>query len=216
MLRLGEVFCWYNDPMSKTILYIDGENIRHYLKTVLLNNGIKEKNLNLENFNLQKLFKNPLKGIKISQKRYYSAKLRLYPQYKQTLDKSKKLILKQRIQKTSLEKQGFQFVIGGNVRPQKVRMDGKTKIVFREKGVDVQIAIDIATNACDKIVKTAILCSSDSDLQPAVKEARLRKVEVIYLGFETSPNKGLSYTTNRTILIRNSEILDAYKVSTAK
>jgi len=202
--------------MSKTILYIDGENIRHYLKTVLLNNGIKEKNLNLENFNLQKLFKNPLKGIKISQKRYYSAKLRLYPQYKQTLDKSKKLILKQRIQKTSLEKQGFQFVIGGNVRPQKVRMDGKTKIVFREKGVDVQIAIDIATNACDKIVKTAILCSSDSDLQPAVKEARLRKVEVIYLGFETSPNKGLSYTTNRTILIRNSEILDAYKVSTAK
>ncbi len=87
----------------------------------------------------------------------------------------------------------------------------KQKLYFREKGVDVQIAIDIVTNACDKIIKTAILCSSGSDLQPAVKEARSRKVEVIYLGFETNPNKGLSYTTNRTILIRNSEILDAYK-----
>jgi len=28
------------------------------------------------------------------------------------------------------------------------------------------------------------------------------------LGFEVNPNKGLTYTTNRTILIRNSEVLE--------
>ncbi len=87
---------------------------------------------------------------------------------------------------------------------------------FREKGVDVKIAVDLVTNACDKIIKTAILCSSDSDLQPAVKEAMKRGIEIIYLGFEFNPNKGLSYTTNRTILIRNSEVLSAYKKSIAK
>lgn len=64
--------------------------------------------------------------------------------------------------------------------------------------------------ACDKELKTAILCSSDSDLQPAIAELRKRNIEVIYLGFENQPNKGLTFTTNRTILIRNSEVLAAY------
>lgn len=64
--------------MAKTILYIDGENLKHYLKTVLLDGDIKEKAINLENFNLQKLFELPLKGIKISEKRHYSARLRQY------------------------------------------------------------------------------------------------------------------------------------------
>jgi len=34
-----------------------------------------------------------------------------------------------------------------------------------------------------------------------------RGIERIYLGFEIDPNRGLSYTTDRTILIRNSEVL---------
>lgn len=62
--------------------------------------------------------------------------------------------------------------------------------------------------ACDKKVKEIILGSSDSDLQPAIKEVRDRKVSCVYLGFESQPNKGLSYTTSRTILIRNSEIFE--------
>jgi uncharacterized LabA/DUF88 family protein len=74
----------------------------------------------------------------------------------------------------------------------------------------------LVTNACDKTIKTAILCSSDSDLQPAVRETTKRGIEIIYLGFEINPNKGLSYTTSRTILIRNSEVLDAYKKSADK
>ena len=99
--------------------------------------------------------------------------------------------------------QGYEFVIAGNVRAQKI----DSKIVFREKGVDVKIAVDLVSLACDKKLTTAILCSSDSDLQPAIKELKERNVEVIYLGFETSPNKGLTYTTDRTILLRNSEVV---------
>jgi len=197
--------------MKKIILYIDGENLKHYLKAVLLDEGIKEKNLNLENFNLKELFKLSLKGIKISEKRYYSAKLRQYHEYPSSLKKSKELILKQRVQKTNLEKLGFTFVISGNVRPQRVKVNNKTKIIFKEKGVDIKVAVDLVTGICDREVKTAFLCSSDSDLQPAVKEARKRGLEIIYLGFETKPNKGLSYTTNRTILIRNSEVIDTYR-----
>ena len=79
------------------------------------------------------------------------------------------------------------------------------------KGVDVKIGVDLISLACDGNLKTAILCSSDSDLQPAISELRKRKVEVIYLGFEIGPNKGLVYTCNRTILLRNSEVMEASK-----
>jgi uncharacterized LabA/DUF88 family protein len=65
--------------------------------------------------------------------------------------------------------------------------------------------------ACDKKADEVILGSSDSDLQPAVSEAKSRGVSCIYLGFESRPNRGLSYTTNRTILIRNSEVLEFEK-----
>jgi hypothetical protein len=64
----------------------------------------------------------------------------------------------------------------------------------------------------DQILEADILCSSDSDLQPAVKEARNRGMNIVYLGFSIDPNKGLMMTTNQTILFRNPEIIDAVKI----
>jgi len=193
--------------MSKTVLYIDGENLRHYIEAVLKEKDVPKKNAILLNINLLKLSNKVLKGIKVSKRIYYSAKLR---EYKETPKKSKELIQKQRVLKTKLEKQGFNFVMSGYVRPQKVLVNRRSKIIFKEKGVDVKIAIDLVTAACDKNIKTAIICSSDSDLQPAIKEIRARGVKVIYLGFEINPNKGLMYTTDRAILIRNSEVLECF------
>jgi len=193
--------------MSKTILYIDGENLKHYIKAVIKQSGVPESKLNLENFDYAYLFSHVLKGVSISEKRYYFAKIRFH---KDSPEQSEKLILKQRVQKSNLEKNGIKVIVGGNVRAQEIKVNGKKKTIFHEKGVDVKIAVDLVANACDRIITTAILCSSDSDLQPAVKEIRSRKIEIIYLGFELNPNKGLSYTTNRTILIRNSEVLEVF------
>ena len=47
-----------------------------------------------------------------------------------------------------------------------------------------------------------------------MKELRRRGVEIVYLGFETSPNKGLTYTTNRTILLRNPEVVESLPKTT--
>jgi len=114
--------------------------------------------------------------------------------------------------KTHLEKQGFEFVLSGSIRGHtEDGFLGKKILIFKEKGVDVKIAVDMVSWSCDKKVNSLILGSSDSDLQPAIKETRRRGVECIYLGFENEPNKGLTFTTNRTILIRNSEILDFIK-----
>ena len=69
------------------------------------------------------------------------------------------------------------------------------------------ILVVVAFQSCNFLSAAGI----SSQGQP-VKEVKKRKVEIIYLGFEINPNKGLLYTTDRTILIRNSEIMDTYNV----
>lgn len=188
--------------MSKCILFIDGENFLHKIEEVLKKEGLNKNKTDLALIDLNRLFKEPLKNFSILRKIFYVARLHFYPETKK---KSEELIKFQRKLRNSLIKQGYEFEIAGNVRAQKVNK----KIVFREKGVDVKIAVDLVSLACDKKFQTAILCSSDSDLQPAIKELRHRKVKVIYLGFKISPNKGLTYTTNKTILLKNSEVIKA-------
>lgn len=188
--------------MFKCVLFIDGENFLHKVEDVLREEGLNKNDFNLALVDLNRLFKEPLKGFDISQKIFYASRLHFYPETKK---KSEELIKLQRKLRNNLIKQGYDFVIAGNVRAQKVG----SKIVFREKGVDVKIGIDLVAFACDKKLETAILCSSDSDLQPAVAELKDRGIEIVYVGFETNPNKGLSYTTDRTILLRNPEVIEA-------
>ena len=144
-----------------------------------------------------------------TKKIFYVSRLHIHPETKK---RSLELIKFQRKLRNNLVKQGYEFVIAGNVRAQKVG----NRIVFREKGVDVKIGVDLVAFACDKKLEKAILCSSDSDLQPAVAELKQRDVEIIYVGFETNPNKGLSYTTNRTILLRNPEVVEACPKATPR
>lgn len=190
--------------MSKSIMFIDGENFLHKIEEVLEESKIDKSKIDLASIKMNKLFSESLKRFGITRKIFYVAKLHIYPETKK---KSEELIKFQRKLRNNLINQDYEFVIAGNVRAQKV---GK-KVVFREKGVDVKIAVDLVSFSCNKELQTAILCSSDSDLQPAIAELKKRKIEVVYLGFETNPNKGLTYTADRTILLRNHEVLAALK-----
>ena len=187
-----------------TYLFVDGENFLFKVEDCLKEQGISRKDVDLTEIDLSSLIKMSLPKYKVKNKYFYSARLRVF---EDTREKSLQLIKRQRILKTNLEKQGFEFILAGNVRPYEFKSDGKRKIVFKEKGVDVRIAVDLVSLACDKQIDTAILCSSDSDLQPAVSEVKKRGIKIIYLGFESSPNKGLTYTTDKTVLFRNHEIL---------
>lgn len=189
--------------MQDTIVMIDGENFRHYTEHVL---GILKIKKTILDIDINKLLSGPLKGINVSGKFYYSAKVHFF---KPDGQKSLAIISRQRFLKTELEKQGFVYELGGHVRPQLVINGKNKKVVFKEKGIDVKIAVDLLTLACDKVAKSVVLCSSDSDLQPAIKEARKRGLNIIYLGFEPFINKGLVTTTNRTIIVRNEEIKES-------
>jgi len=193
----------YNEAMG-TYLFVDGENFLKYVEDALIQSGVPKNKIDTTQIDISSLVSIAFPHVRIAKRLFYAARLKVF---EETKEKSLELIRKQRILKTNLEKQGFEFIISGNVRPQKIVRNGKQKLVFKEKGVDVRIAVDMVSLSCDKVIDTAILCSSDSDLQPAVKEIKKRGVNVIYLGFETSPNKGLTFTTNKTVLFRNHEIL---------
>jgi len=188
----------------ENILFIDGRNFISKIESIFEFNN--KKGVNLSFYNFTGLFDKVLSGIKIDKKIFYISKL---IKHQETKEKSEELIEKQRNLKNNLVKQGFEIIFAGRVRANIGRCPkGHETLVFREKGVDVRIAVDMITFACDKKLNMAIIASSDSDLQPAIRELEKRKVERIYLGFENSPNKGLTFTTNRTILIRNSEVLE--------
>lgn len=195
----------------ETILLIDGENFKGKIRSVLKpTKPDKAERAAWHEYDFKGLLDKVLKDLSIDRKVFYFARIKEHDESK---DKSKQLIEEQRQLKTHLEKQGFEVILSGRVRGQMEDGErGKKILVFKEKGVDVKIAVDMVSLACDKKVKEIILGSSDSDLQPAIKEVRDRKVNCVYLGFEVQPNKGLSYTTSRTILIRNSEILEFEKI----
>ena len=188
----------------QTFLLIDGENFKGKINSVF--RGVKQEKPVWHKYDFAGLFNKVLSGTKIDAKIFYFAKIKEHPK---TIKKSRELIQEQRLLKSHLEKQGFRVILSGRVRGQEEdSFLGKKILVFKEKGVDVKIAVDMVSLACDKKVKQIILGSYDSDLQPAIQEAKERKINCVYLGFESGYNKGLAYTTNRTILIRNSEVLE--------
>jgi uncharacterized LabA/DUF88 family protein len=188
----------------ETVLLIDGENFKGKMKNVFKKAG-KKRPVWYE-YDFKGLLDKVLEGLPIDRKIFYFAHVK---EHADSREKSKQLVEEQRLLKNHLEMLGFEVILSGRVRGQwEEGQDGKKALIFREKGVDVKIAVDMVSLACDKKVKEIILGSSDSDLQPAIKEVRSREANCVYLGFEAQPNKGLTFTTNRTLLIRNSEVLE--------
>lgn len=187
----------------KTLVLVDGENFKGKIKQIFKNLGKERPHWHYYDF--LGLFKTVLPEILPSEITFYFAKIKEHPDSK---EKSKSIIQDQRMLVTHLKNNNFQVILTGRVRGHYEENHKKeVTLVFKEKGVDVKIAVDMISIACDKKADKIILVSSDSDLQPAIAEIKSRDIECVYVGFETQPNKGLSYTTNKTILIRDSEII---------
>ncbi len=62
---------------------------------------------------------------------------------------------------------------------------------YHEKGVDVQMAVDILIGAYENMYDTIIVVSSDTDLIPALKKVRVMKKKIEYIGFSDKPSYAL-------------------------
>ena len=190
------------------ILLIDGENFKYKASEAFKELGKQEPDWALYDF--AGLFQKVLNGTSFDEKRFYYARLKMHPD---TQEKSQTLIDEQRALLLNIRKQGFVACSSGSVRGryEKSAKNQKEVLVFREKGVDVAMAVDMVLGACNGTLQEIYLCSSDSDLQPAIRALRSKKVKIVYIGFQNNPNIGIQKTTHESFLIRSSEVAEFAK-----
>jgi len=78
---------------------------------------------------------------------------------------------------------------------------------YHEKGVDVQIAVDLVVNAYERTYSDIFLFSSDTDLIPAIRVAQNKKISIHYCGFAHKPSKALVQTCTSSILFTKDQLV---------
>jgi len=173
---------------ERMAVYIDGSNFYGYLKDKEINfpKGIK--------FDFKK-FVDFLVGNnrKLVSKRYYTGVFRNLD----GTDKSKNLVSGQQKFFTNLQKDGF-TIKRGRIMPL-----GK---LYKEKGTDVKISVDLIVGVVDDLYDTAILVSSDTDLIPAIRYIKYKNKKVEYIGFAHAPSLGIQKYANLSRLLLLEDI----------
>lgn len=170
---------------QKSIVLVDGSNFYFKLKDLNLHNLLKfdfggfAKMLVGDSGNLVKAT-------------YYVGKMRT-----DGTEKTQALFNNQRKLLTHLRKNGFTYSLGYLM---------KTNGKYHEKGVDVNIAVDllVATyeNLCDRI----IIVSSDTDLLPAILKAKEKGKIIEYIGFSHKPSVAMVATCSPSRLLTKDDI----------
>ena len=151
---------------EKVLILIDGSNFYYKLKDLGLHN--------LLNFDFDKFAQFLSKNTQLIGALYYVGRVR-----QDDTKKADKMVANQQKLFRRLNKHNFRYVLG-----YLLKNDG----VYHEKGVDVQIAIDIVVAAYEKQCNRIILVSSDTDMAPAIKKAQAKGVIVEYVGFSHMPS----------------------------
>jgi len=169
---------------EKCIILIDGSNFYFKLKDLELHD--------LLNFDFGKFANFLTRSNELKSTNYYVGAVRQ--------DRSKqadKLLANQQKLLVMLKKHSVKYTLG-----YLMKSGGK----FHEKGVDVQIAVDmlVATyeNLCDRI----ILVSSDTDLSPAIKKARQKGKVIEYIGFSHKPSVAMVRFCNESRILSREDI----------
>ncbi len=178
---------------NQKYLLIDGENTRK-----ILGNFLSSKK-DFLNFDLYKILQNILPNTKFDKIIWYGAKI---VGDKNTEVKSGELIDFQRRLFSVLQKQNIEINLSGRIQ----NFDG----VYKEKGVDVAIAVDmIDFGLTDKTIEI-YLWSNDSDLVPAIKRLRLKKIKVNYIAAHDNITKSILFNCNKTFILVKESIKKSF------
>lgn len=78
--------------------------------------------------------------------------------------------------------------------------------VFHEKGVDVELAVDLLVGAYENLYDTAVIVSSDTDLIPAMSKAKSLGKSVEYIGFSHQISLGMQTHASLSRLLIREEL----------
>ncbi len=171
---------------KKILVQFDGSNFYNKVKRI-------DRQIHLTTFDYIGLVKSIAK-VTPNQVVYYVGEIRQYAGNR----KSETLYASQQKLFTHLRNQNIMIKLG-----YLLMSDGK----FHEKGVDVQIAVDIVRGAIKNEYDICYLISSDTDLLPAIQTAKEEKKKIVYVGFENFSSRALSKNCSSSFILKKNQIL---------
>lgn len=172
--------------MKKILVQFDGSNFYKKVKKIA-------PDLHLTNFDYLSFSRSITQFNKIEAV-YYVGEIKKYNNDK----KSQVLYSGQQSLFSNLRSQGIDIKTGYILFT-----DGK----YHEKGVDVQIAVDMVRGAVKNEYDTCYLISSDTDLLPAIKDATSFGKKVIYVAFEHFVSHALLNNCSSTIVLKKKDLI---------
>jgi len=172
---------------ERVIVFLDGSNFYHRLKDPELD--FKQ----LLIFDYKRFAEWLAHGRKIVDCIYYVALVR-----KEVGNiKSEELVKDQQKLFAYLQKQGWKIKTGYMMKHDKD---------YKEKGVDVKLAVDILDMAYQDKYDTAIIVSSDTDLIPGIVRAKELDKKMEYIGFSHRPSFAMQRYANLSRLLCKVEL----------
>lgn len=187
------------------IVFVDGENFRRSLITVLNNAGVYF-NDDIFQYNVAGLLRDILSTNNL-EIMYYSSQIRPPVGYepcdviKRQLESIRK---RKRYWASTLANQGIQLIHAGNLKVKTSKPCPNCHYIgehLQEKGVDVRLAIDIFESALGNNVAEIAVFSSDTDICPVYHRIRAKGVKVKYICFASAVNRAVSAATDETLTI---------------
>lgn len=169
---------------QKCIILIDGSNFYYKLKDLSLHN--------LLTFDFGKFAQFLAHSKEIVSICYYVGRIR-----QDGTPKTTKLFNAQQKLLGNLKKHKIQYQFG-----YLLKSDG----AYHEKGVDVQIAVDMLVTAYENSAEHIILISSDTDLAPAIKKAKEKGKSVEYVGFSHNPSVAMVSFCSESTLLKKEDL----------
>lgn len=156
--------------MNRMLVIIDGSNFYHGSKNLC-------PEVHLTDFKYRE-FVEGLVGIKNPRILYCVGEIKK----ERNNGKSERMYAQQQSLFYNLEQQRIEIYKGFMLKS-----DGK----YHEKGVDVKMAVEITAGALKDEYDKCFLISSDTDIIPAILEAKEVKKKIIYVGFERKLSRAM-------------------------
>lgn len=152
--------------MQRCLILIDGSNFYFKLKDLQLHKLLE--------FNFSKFAKFLIRSQKLVGAKYYVGRVR-----QDGTKRVDKMLANQQKLFENLKVHKFRYELGYILK------SGKQ---YHEKGVDVNIAVDMLVATYEDVCDRIILVSSDTDLAPAIKKSQEKGKIVEYIGFSHMPS----------------------------
>lgn len=179
-----------NEKEERIIVFIDGSNVYHIVKTLLPD----KKQFD---FNFEKMINLIIGKRKLVRFYYYNAPL--------DRNKNEENYIKQQRFFDKIRKiQKCNFVL---CRMQKRKIN--SKIIYEVKEDDIRLAVDMVKLAYNNAYDTAILISSDGDFVPAIQAVKEIGKNVENVGFENRFSYHLQQEADRFVKLKK-EVIESF------